>query len=131
MLQITALYAGILALIMVFLAYKTSARRREAKISLGTGDDAIMEKRSRAFGNFIEFVPMMILLMAIIEIQEHRPVIIHIFGIATVAGRLFHAMGMTGVLKAVNGRFVGAILTYLSLLLAGAFLLYNSIMHML
>ncbi|MCF6196492.1 MAG: MAPEG family protein [Emcibacter sp.] len=131
MLQVTSLYAGILALIMVFLAYKTSARRREAKINLGTGGDVIMEKRSRAFGNFIEFVPMMILLMAIIEVQGHRPLIIHIFGIVTVAGRLFHAMGMSGVLKAVNGRFVGAILTYLSLLLAGAFLLYNSIIHML
>jgi uncharacterized membrane protein YecN with MAPEG domain len=131
MLAVTGLYAGILAVMMFVLAYMTSARRREARISLGTGDDAIMEKRSRAFGNFIEFVPMMLLLMAIIEVQGHRPLVIHIFGIAIVAGRLFHAMGMTGVLKAVNGGFVGAILTYLSLLLAGAFLLYNSIIHML
>ncbi|VAW01003.1 hypothetical protein MNBD_ALPHA01-2453 [hydrothermal vent metagenome] len=130
MLTITAFYTGILALIMVFLAYRTSARRLEAKINLGVGDDRIMEQRSRAFGNFIEFVPMMILLMAMIELQGHKAMFIHILGSAIVIARLFHALGITGKLKAVNGRFLGSLLSYIILLLAGVFLLVNGILQM-
>ncbi len=130
MLEITAFYTGILALIMVFLAYKTSARRREAKINLGIGDDRIMERRSRAFGNFIEFVPMMILLMAMIELQGHKALFIHMLGVAIIVARLFHALGITGALKAVNGRFLGSLLSYIILLLAGGFLLINGILQM-
>ncbi len=130
MLEITAFYTGILALIMVFLAYKTSARRLEAKINLGIGEDRIMEQRSRAFGNFIEFVPMMILLMAMIELQGHKAMFIHILGSAIVVARLFHALGITGKLKAVNGRFLGSLLSYIILLLAGGFLLVNGILLM-
>jgi len=130
MLAITGFYTGILAIMMFVLAYMTSARRREAKINLGTGNDEIMERRSRAFGNFTEFVPMLILLMAIFELQGYPTVYVHILGIVTVIGRLFHALGMTKVLTIINGRFAGAFLTYMSLLLAGGFLLYNSILHM-
>jgi len=131
MLAVTGLYTGILAVMMFVLAYMTSARRREAKISLGSGDDEIMERRSRAFGNFIEFVPMLILLMAVFEIQGYPTVYVHSLGIVTLAGRLFHALGMTGKLTIINGRFAGAFLTYMSLLLAGGFLIYNNILHML
>lgn len=130
MLAITSLYTGILALIMIFLAYRTSARRTQAKINLGTGNDEIMERRSRAFGNFIEFAPMFILLMAMIEVQGYGTVYVHILGIITVIGRVLHALGMTHSIKIINGRFVGAILTYLSLLVAGAFLLYQSVSQM-
>ena len=130
MLVVTALYTAILVLIMVFLAYKTSSRRMEAKISLGTGNDDVMECRSRAFGNFVEFVPMMIILMAIIEIQGQQAVYVHILGITTVIARIFHAMGITGFLKAVNGRFIGSLLTYLMLMVGGFFLLYISIIQL-
>jgi len=130
MLSVTGLYAGILAVMMFVLAYMTSARRREAKINLGTGDDEIMERRSRAFGNFTEFVPMLILLMAIFELQGYPTVYVHILGVVTVIGRLFHALGMMGKFTIINGRFAGSVLTYFSLLLAGGFLLYNSILHM-
>ncbi len=126
MLVITALYTSILAFIMLFLAYKTSARRTEAKINLGTGNDDLMERRSRAFGNFIEFVPMFILLMAMMEVQGYGTIYVHILGITTVVGRILHALGMTNSIKIINGRFVGAILAYLSLLVAGAFVLYMS-----
>lgn len=130
MLQVTGLYTAILALIMFVLAYRTSSRRREAKINLGTGNDEIMERRSRAFGNFIEFVPMMILLMAMIEMQGHKAIYVHILGITTVVARLLHALGMTGAIKVINGRFVGSLLSYLYLLVAGGFLLYNSVSQM-
>ena len=130
MLIVTALYTAILALIMIFLAYMTSARRKEAKINLGTGNDDVMERRSRAFGNFIEFTPMFILLMAMIEMQGYGTEYVHALGIVTVIGRILHAMGMTKSIKIINGRFVGAILTYISLFVAGAFVLYQSVSQM-
>lgn len=130
MLAITSLYTAILAIIMFVLAYMTSARRKEAQINLGTGNDDIMERRSRAFGNFIEFVPMLILLMAMIEIQGYGNDYVHILGIITVLSRIFHALGMTNSISVINGRFVGAILAYFSLLVGGVFVLYQSAMQM-
>ena len=130
MLAITALYTSILALIMIVLAYNTSARRKEAKINLGTGNDGVMERRSRAFGNFTEFVPMVILLMAMIEVQGYGADYVHILGIITVIARVLHALGMTNSIKIINGRFVGALLTYISLFAAGAFVLYQSVSQM-
>lgn len=130
MLAVTSLYTAILALIMVVLAYQTSARRKSAKINLGTGNDDIMERRSRAFGNFTEFTPMFILLMAMIEIQGYGTNYVHILGMVTVFSRIFHALGMTNSITIINGRFVGAILAYVSLLVAGGFVLYHSASQM-
>ena len=130
MLHITALYTAILILFMLFLAYKTSARRQEAKINFGTGDDKVMECRSRAFGNFIEFVPMMILLMGMLELQSVETWIVHLLGISIIVARVLHALGITDTLKTPNGRFWGATISYAILLLGGCFLLYTTVSQM-
>ena len=51
----TALYAGILGIMAVALALNTAFRRVETKTAIA-GDDDILIKRSRAFGNLVEQV---------------------------------------------------------------------------
>jgi len=128
MLPITALYTAILALLMAFLAYKTATTRGKEKVNLGAGDSKIMEKSMRAFGNFIEYVPMIILLMAMLELQGISPDLLHTMGISTVVARILHAMGITDTMPALKGRFVGASLTLLILVASAGYLLYISIM---
>lgn len=128
MLATTGLYTAILALIMVFLAYKTSARRLEVKINIGTGNDDIMEKRMRAFGNFTEYVPMLLLLMAVSELQGVASQYLHVFGLVIILSRVLHALGMAGVMPVLQGRFSGTVLTFLLLLVGGLSLLYHSVM---
>ncbi len=127
MLQLTGLYTAILALIMVILAFNTSAGRIKHRIDLGTGDDPDMEKRLRAFGNFIEYVPMLILLMAVSELQGRASLHLHIFGTLIVLTRVLHALGMRGVMPSLKGRYLATIMTYLLLLIGGGALLFNSV----
>ncbi len=127
MLQVTGLYTAILALIMVFLTYKTATGRHKHKVNLGTGNDPEMERKVRVFGNFIEYVPMLILLMAVGEIQGQSSSYLHVFGAGIVLSRLLHAIGMSDALPALHGRYIGTVSTFLLLLVGGGSLLYHSV----
>lgn len=130
MLQVTGLYSGILALIMVVLAFNTASSRGKHKVSLGNGGNKEMEKKVRSFGNFIEYVPMLLILMAVHEFQGMATNLLHGFGITIVVTRLLHALTLLGVLPGFKGRMIGALGTFLMLLVAGGMLVYSSVMAM-
>ena len=67
-LTITPIFAGILAMMYVGLAFLVINGRRSKRISLGTGDDDDMVRRVRAHGNFGEYVPFCLLVMLMQEI---------------------------------------------------------------
>ncbi|MDB9926702.1 MAPEG family protein [Hyphomicrobiales bacterium] len=88
----SAFYAGILVIMAVALALNTAFRRMETKTALG-GDDSILLKRSRAFGNLIEHAPLMIILLMLMEYRGSE-FFVHIFGIGFILSRIAHAYGI-------------------------------------
>ena len=56
-LPVTALYAGLMALLLLVLSIRVSQTRGKLGISLGGGGDAVMERRIRAQANLIEYAP--------------------------------------------------------------------------
>ena len=88
----SAFYAGILVIMAVALALNTAFRRIETKTALG-GDDSVLLKRSRAFGNLIEHAPLMIILLMLMEYRGSE-FFVHIFGIGFVLSRIAHAYGI-------------------------------------
>lgn len=88
----SAFYAGILVIMAVALALNTAFRRMETKTALG-GDDSVLLKRSRAFGNLIEHAPLMIILLILMEYRGSE-FFVHIFGIGFVLSRIAHAYGI-------------------------------------
>ena len=57
-LPITALPAGVFALLMVPLSLQVSMRRAQlGGMAFGDGGDDVLRRRIRAHGNFIEYVP--------------------------------------------------------------------------
>tara|TARA_B100000767_G_scaffold22753_1_gene20262 strand:+ start:675 stop:1058 length:384 start_codon:yes stop_codon:yes gene_type:complete len=88
----SAFYAGILVIMAVALALNTAFRRMETKTALG-GDDSVLLKRSRAFGNLIEHAPLMIILLMLMEYRGSE-FFVHIFGIGFVLSRIAHAYGI-------------------------------------
>ena len=54
---ITSLYSGIIGLLLVILSARVILTRRRLRISLGSGGDAVLERRIRAQGNLAEYVP--------------------------------------------------------------------------
>ena len=62
--KITLLFSALHALLMIVLVYRVVAYRRGAKIGLGDGGDTRLLRRMRVHANFIEYVPMALLLIA-------------------------------------------------------------------
>jgi uncharacterized membrane protein YecN with MAPEG domain len=113
---ITTLYAGLLGLILLFLAFKAGSMRGKLGISVGHGDSMDLLLAMRKQANFVEYVPMILILLGLLEVNGAPKLAIHIMGAALVIARICHAQGFRHDTMAGKGRFVGAAGTALLLL---------------
>ena len=121
MLNVTALYTGILLVMLVVLSLYVVKGRWVNKVGLGDAGNADMLKRMRTHANFVEYVPLALIGMYLLEVTKHSALILHALGIALVVARLLHAYGMNR--RSPNfGRAGGASLT-LTILLVEAVML--------
>jgi uncharacterized membrane protein YecN with MAPEG domain len=104
-----ALYAGILGLMLIALSMYVSMARKNAKASIGDGGDEALRRRIRAHGNFIEFVPLTVLLLALSEHLGLGALFIHILGLALLASRISHAYGISQVDEVFAFRMIGTL----------------------
>lgn len=112
--KIVAYYAAILAVMFVVLAIRVIKARYRAKASLGDGGDEGLTRAIRVHGNFAEFVPFALLLIALAEMNGSPFWSIHVLGGVLILARLSHAWGLTtGVLRF---RQVGVIGTFIVLI---------------
>lgn len=116
---ITAIFTGILALMLVGISIRVTVLRARKKISFFDGGDPEMGAAVRVQGNFIEYVPMAIVVMGLIEAMGTKHWIVYLFGIVLVLARITHAWGLySGVFQ---GRVIGTTTTWV-LLAAGGLL---------
>ena len=94
MLFITSIIAAVLTIIFVKLSLAVIALRRKNKVGLGSGGHADLERAIRAQGNFAEYVPFGIILIACLELNSAPWWLVLLPGIALIIGRLMHAKGM-------------------------------------
>lgn len=113
---ITALYAGLLGLVLFGLAVKTILMRRKLKVGLGDGGTAELLQCTRATGNFIEYVPLVLVLMLLLELNGVPALLLHGCGAALVVARLAHALGLLSSAGTSAGRFVGTSATFVLLI---------------
>ena len=113
---VTTLYAAILGILLVVLSDLVSRNRKKAKISIGSSGDPILERAVRAHGNFVEYVPLALILLLLLEVQAAAPLMLHILGGTLLAGRLLHVYGMIRPDGMIAGRFWGTGLTWLMIL---------------
>ena len=115
---VTSLYASLLGLVILFLAYRIVRLRRSQKVGLGSGGDQSIEHAMRVMANFTEYVPMALILIALLEMNETPGWMIHVFGGALLFARLYHLQGFGGNIGVSGGRFVGTGLTWLVIALS-------------
>lgn len=106
--MITALYAGILGLISIWLSFGAGSLRGKTKISIGDGGNQELLLAMRKHGNFTEYVPMMLILLALLEFRDVPGLAIHIMGAVLVISRLCHGFGLKADTITGAGRLVGA-----------------------
>ena len=91
MLMITAFYASLLAFIYIKLSRNVIRLRRQHNMTVGFGKFKDLEQAIRAHGNFNEYVPLGLILLACLEINRIHPIILFILGAFFVTGRYLHA----------------------------------------
>ena len=116
--NVTALYAGMLAILMAVLSIRVPMRRAQIDQPWSSGTDTILDGRIRKFGNFSEYVPIMLFLMWLVEDIGGNSVTIHIAGVSLIAVRIIHAVFLKpGILTTIDkiGRGIGSMGTWLIL----------------
>lgn len=92
--MITALYASLAALLIVKLSLAVIALRRKHKVRLGDGGVEELQTAIRIQANAIEYIPITLLLILLLEMANVSLWIIHLAGITLLIGRLIHAAGL-------------------------------------
>ncbi len=127
MLTIVPIYAAILAVIFVALSIRVIALRRASKLPLGFQGDIALERRVRAQGNFAEYVPLALLLLAFVEMQGAQAWLLHAMALVLVAGRLSHAYGVSQLRESFAFRVSGMAMTFTVILCAALAIFIQSL----
>lgn len=122
-LTITSFYAAILALIYVVLAILVIRQRFKCRVGLGTGKEPQLLQTVRMHGNFAEYVPLLLILVALLELQQSPAWQLHLVAGLTLAGRVLHAVGLWQSSGTSVPRFVGMLSTFAALIVGAVFLL--------
>ncbi|MBU3609899.1 MAPEG family protein [Polynucleobacter wuianus] len=94
MLLVTSVIAAVLTIIFVRLSFAVIALRRKNKVGLGSGGHEDLERAIRAQGNFAEYVPFGVILIACLELNGGPWWLVAMSGVTLIIGRLIHAKGI-------------------------------------
>lgn len=112
---ITALYAGVLAVVFIALSFYVISGRYNLKVSLGDAGHADLAKRIRVHANFAEYTPLGLILLAVAEQSKSSLYLLHTIGMLLLAGRLLHAYGLSQTPTNRACRGLGMVATFTSL----------------
>ena len=108
-LSITGLYASLLGLLCIGLAFNIIRLRLQFKVGSGDGGNEALEKAIRVHGNFVEYIPMALLMLGIYEINGASPFWLHTLGAVLFLGRVLHAIGLSKTSGVTKQRQIGMI----------------------
>ena len=112
MLIITSIIAAVLTAIFIKLSFAVINLRKKNKVGLGNGGHEDLERAIRAQGNFTEYVPFGIILIACLELNDAPWWCVAIPGITLIIGRLIHAEGINQPPPDFSKRVLGMMLTF-------------------
>ncbi|MDQ2093460.1 MAPEG family protein [Rhodalgimonas zhirmunskyi] len=115
-LAVTTLYAGLLGLFYLGLSAWVVMQRGRRKVMSGDKGDPIMANAMRVHANFNEYVPMLLILMGLAEVNGLGATWMHVIGITLLIARGLHGFGMGRLPHWPPGRGGGAALSFALLL---------------
>ncbi len=113
---ITIALSSLLALWLLVLSLNVSRARGDASVSLGDGGDKPLLRRIRAQANFVEYVPIMIVLFGIGEYLQTNVYFLGGMAALFFLGRLAHGYALSFSSNNPPARMFGASATFIVLL---------------
>jgi uncharacterized membrane protein YecN with MAPEG domain len=116
---ITLFTSGVLGILCVVLSLMVSLARNKEKVLIGDGTDRPsalgLLVAIRRQGNFVEYVPLALILLGGIEVSGASRLTCEVFAALLIIARVMHALGI-GQMKRNVLRGGGAVLTWLVIL---------------
>lgn len=117
-LPVALVTAGAAALINFWLGLRIGRLRISEKVMVGDGGNPRLIARMRAHLNFAEYAPIVLILIALVEMARGTQFWLWIVALLFVVGRVLHAFGMDGWRL---GRMLGIASTMLVMLGLGLY----------
>lgn len=115
------LYVALLTLLLIVLSARIIRLRWRDRIGLGTGESQDLKVAVRIHGNFIEYVPLALLLLVLVDITNGDVWLVHLLGAVLFIARVCHALGLTMSAGVSWARTVGVIGTFSMLLVSAGY----------
>ncbi|MBT7885615.1 MAG: MAPEG family protein [Gammaproteobacteria bacterium] len=119
----TAASTACLMLIQVALMFSVIKSRGDLNIFIGHGDNAMLERRIRAHGNFIENVPTFLIGLLLLELMIGSGLWVFILGAVVVVARLSHAIALMANSGVTAGRLIGTLGTVIPTVVTAGYLI--------
>ncbi|WP_376985865.1 MAPEG family protein [Bosea sp. R86505] len=126
-LAIVPVYAALLALLFVMLSLAVVRQRRSGRVAIGTAGDRGLERRVRVHGNFAEYTPLALLLLAMAEIRGAPGLLLHGLCLCLLLGRASHAWGVSHLDEDLRFRVAGMVATFATLIAAALTILVQAL----
>lgn len=123
---VTPLYAALLALLFMLLSLQVIDQRRAARVSLGDGGHSRLQRAIRGHANFVEYVPLALVLLLVLELSRFSIYLIHALGITLVIARALHGYAFSCTAEFRFGRYWGALLTFVVIIAEALLCLYQA-----
>ena len=124
--MITPIYVALLAILFLFLSFKTIKVRKRLKIGVGTGDNPELLRAMRVHANFSEYVPITLILILSVELLKGHFVLVHCLGASLLISRALHAYGVSQSKEKLKFRVSGMLMTFSTMLVSIFSILYLS-----
>ena len=123
--QITSLYGAILGLLCVALSVQVSLTRVKTKVSLLDGSNPMLTEAIRRHGNFVEYVPIALILMAFAESGGGNHLLMHGLGVLLLAARLIHPFGIKHDNAAAPARIAGTAVSQFVIVVSAGLIIWQ------
>ena len=94
MLEVTPIYAGIIAILMAVLSTRVGLLRGKHGVALGDGDVGELALAIRRFGNLSDYAAMAVIVLGLLELSGVSAFWLHAYGAALVILRLIHPVAL-------------------------------------
>ena len=124
---ITGIYVGLTIILAIILGTRIGFYRAKVGISILHGDNMDVAQRMRVHGNLLETAALTLLALGVIELGGARTSLLHGLGIAYIAARICHAIGLKHDNIRHPLRAIGAMGSTLVMLIAGIIAIWQGV----